>query len=51
MFISYAATLTGHVFQLVHGGEDRRVTVLEKEDDEQCQGIVIEQGSSPAGVT
>lgn len=44
-------TLTGHEFQLVHSGEDGRVAVLKEEDHQQCQGIVIEQGSSPTGVT
>lgn len=51
LLVVYAVTLTGHAFQLVHRGEDGRVTVLEKEDDEQRQSVVIEQGSSPTGVT
>lgn len=50
-FIFYAMPLTGHEFQLVHSGEDGGVAVLKEEDHQQCQGIVIEQGSSPTGVT
>lgn len=48
--IFYVVTLTGHVFQLVHRRDDGRVAVLKEEDDEQCQGVVIQQGSSPTGV-
>lgn len=45
------AELTGHVFELVHRGEDRRLTVLQVEDDQQCQSVVVEQGTCTARVT
>lgn len=43
--------LTGHVFELVHCGEDRRLTVLQVEDDEQWQSIIVEQGTGTTGIT
>lgn len=45
------AALTGHVFELVHTGEDRRFTVLQEEDDQQCQSVVVEQGARTTGIT
>ena len=43
--------LTGHVFELVHCGEDGRFTVLQEEDDQQRQSVVVEQGTGTAGIT
>jgi len=45
------AALTGHVFEPVHGGDDRRLAVLQEEDDQQCQSVVVEQGPGAAGIT
>ena len=45
------AVLTGHVFELLHCGEDRRLRVLQEEDDQQCQSVVVEKGTSTTGVT
>lgn len=45
------AALTGHVFKLIHCGENRRLTVLQEEDDQQCQSIVVEKGTGTAGIT
>lgn len=46
-----SAALTGHVFELVDSGEDRRITVLQVEDDQQGQSVVVEEGAGTAGIT
>lgn len=43
--------LTGHVFELVHCGEDRRITVLKEEDDQQGQSVIVEKGAGTTGIT
>lgn len=45
------AALTGKVFELVHCGEDRRFTVLQEEDDQECQSVVVEQRTGTTGIT
>lgn len=43
--------LTGHVFELLDSGEDRGVTVLQVEDDQQGQSVVVEEGAGTTGIT
>lgn len=51
MSIQYNTALTGHVFKLVHCGEDKRITVLKKEDDQQGQSIIVKKGAGTTGIT
>lgn len=46
-----STALTGHVFKLVDSGEDRRITVLQVEDDQQGQSVIVEEGASTTGIT
>lgn len=48
---SVRAALTGHVSEPVHRGEHRGLTALQEEDDQQRQGVVVEQGAGAAGIS
>lgn len=45
------AAPTGHVFELVHCGEDGRLAALQEEDDQQRQSVVVEERAGATGIT